>query len=179
MGETGKKVPRYYWDACVFLSFIEGHATRAPTIEALLDECENKQVEIWSSHLSIVEVAFAKSEKDSQALDPAVEKEIDNLWHPQSPIKLVEVSELVCIGARMLIRNEMLRQRAIRSSDAVHLATAKLVGVDEFHTYDSKLLGVGVLGTIKICEPFAVQPLLLPSHPAPQPPPPPTTTEGA
>jgi len=41
MADEAKKVPRYYWDACVFLSYIEGRSDRIPVIEALLEECED------------------------------------------------------------------------------------------------------------------------------------------
>ncbi|HEY7088817.1 MAG TPA: type II toxin-antitoxin system VapC family toxin [Tepidisphaeraceae bacterium] len=160
MGNSGKKVPRLYWDACVFLSFIEDHPGRAPVIESLLEDCEQGKFEIWTSHMSIVEVAFAKTEKDGKALDAEVEKEIDSLWHPSSPIKLVEVSELICTGARTLVREGIEKQHSVRSADAVHLATAQLVDVDEFCTYDQRLLGANKLVTFKLCEPSVSQLLI-------------------
>jgi len=166
MANEAKKIPRYYWDACVFLSFVEGRSDRVPTIESLLSDCENGKIEIWSSHLSIAEVAFAKAEKDNKALDPAIEKVIDNLWHPDSPIKLVEVSHLACIIARNFLREAMHKQIGLRSADALHLATAKMIGgVDQFHTYDIKLRKCQPLVTFQVGEPVAEQ-LLLTAFPA-------------
>jgi len=186
MGEAAKKIPRYYWDANVFLSFIEGHADRIPNIEAILADCEEGRVEIWSSHLTIAEVAFAKAEKDAKILDTEIEKKIDELWHPESPIKLVEVSQGICVEARNLLRKNMLRpeisprqkNKSLKAADAIHLATAQMIGVDEFHTYD-KLKEFECLVPFKIEEPTAVQWLLpspnqpkdasVPSLPAPPP----------
>lgn len=42
---------RVYWDACVFLSFINGYPDRVPTIEALLDEAAKGDLELLTSVL--------------------------------------------------------------------------------------------------------------------------------
>jgi predicted nucleic acid-binding protein len=175
MAEGEGKIRIYYWDACVFLSFIEGRADRLPDIDATMDEAERGECQLWSSHLSIVEVAYGKTEKDGRSLHPQIEKEIDNLWHPDSPVKLAEVSHLICIGARALIRGAMVKQVGVRSADAVHLATARIIGVDEFHTYDGNLLTkCADLVPFKICPPHPFQPLLTSQPPAPPPLPPPS-----
>ena len=120
--------------------------------------------------MSIAEVAFAKAEKDGKVLDPAVEAEIDTLWHPDSPVRLVEVSQLICIGARRLLRDAMIRAIPLRAADAVHLATAVMIGeTNQFHTYDEKLRKCQPLVPFNISEPTTAQ-LLLPMPSAATPP---------
>lgn len=54
---------RVYWDACVFLSYINGVANRLPTIEELLRLARADEFELLTSSLSHAEVAFAEIEK--------------------------------------------------------------------------------------------------------------------
>lgn len=70
---------RVYWDANVLLSYVDGDADRLPTIEELLRQARASEIEIVTSALSQVEVAFAGSEKHDRALDPEAEERIDEL----------------------------------------------------------------------------------------------------
>jgi len=45
-----------YWDASVFLSAIENTLDRLPTINAILDDCEQDKINIYTSILSICTV---------------------------------------------------------------------------------------------------------------------------
>ena len=74
-------IPRYYWDSNVFLSYIEGTTGRMNDIEALLEDAEAGRCEIYTSVLTVAEVAFAEAEKVGRQLDPAVEAAIDALLH--------------------------------------------------------------------------------------------------
>lgn len=133
------KAPRYYWDTCVFLSAIERVPDRVAVIEKLLDDADERRIEIFTSTATITEVAFAKFEKDQRALDPDVAARITQFWLPSSPVKLVEFHELIAFAARDLVRLAMPNEWSLKPMDAIHLATARHVGVDAFHTYDSKL----------------------------------------
>ena len=66
-----------YWDACVFLSAINANEDRLPIIEAILDNCDAGNVKIYTSYLSVTEVAFAESEKKDSLLDDAIEEKIN------------------------------------------------------------------------------------------------------
>lgn len=131
---------RVYWDANVLLSYVDGDPDRLPTIEELLRQARAREIEIVTSALSQVEVAFAASEKEGQALDPAAEERIDELWKPSSPIALVEFYPALAREARRLIRDAIDAGRsALKPADAIHLATAARMEVEDFHTYDEKL----------------------------------------
>lgn len=59
-----------YWDACVFLHYIEGTPKWMPILDSLIDDANKTgAIGIVTSTLSIVEVAFAKEEKSRKALD--------------------------------------------------------------------------------------------------------------
>src|SRR5262245_60902861 len=126
---------RIYWDACVFLDYIEGAPEWMPILEALLEQAsETEELMIYTSTVSITEVAFAKAEKDGRALDPTIEAEIDALWNDRSAVKLVEFNEIIARGARRLLRHAVEQGRQLKPLDAIHLAKAKNRHVEENNT---------------------------------------------
>jgi predicted nucleic acid-binding protein len=153
--------PRTYWDACVLLSYINGIPERVPTIDELLRQSRAGDIELLTSAISQVEVAFAASEKDQQILDPHVEQAIVGLWAPGAPIKAVEFYELIADRARSLMRQGISQGwGSLKPADAIHIATAQQLGVGEFHTYDSHLLGWSGTAGFPIVEPHTAQGLL-------------------
>lgn len=159
MGKPGKGARKYYLDSCVFLSLIEATPGRVTTIKSILEECEQGGCELFTSHLSIAEVAFAKAEKEGRALDPDVEDKIDELWHPDFPMQIVEVHQLIVYDAKNLIRTSMQfgwskrEQWSLKPNDAIHLVTAKRHAVDAFLTYDKKLTKYGNVTGCPVCPP--------------------------
>jgi predicted nucleic acid-binding protein len=127
---------RIYFDACVFLAFVGNEEGRADTVQALLDEARRGEIEIVTSVLSIAEVAFGAHERD-HGLTEAGEEAIEQLWTPASPVTLVDVSQAVARNARNIIREAKTQGLGgIQGADAVHLATARMVGCDEIFTYE-------------------------------------------
>jgi predicted nucleic acid-binding protein len=153
--------PKYYWDACVFLSFINGDEDRIEVIRQLLEEAPGKH-EIVTSTVSIVEVAFGKAEQDSKAPDSETLAEIEALWLPDSGVELAEFHRLVANDARDLVRLSATEpdETKIKPLDAVHLATAQRLSVDEFHTYDKKLLALNGTLSFPVVEPWTASPRL-------------------
>ena len=151
-----------YWDADVLLSWLEDHPERAPLIELLLGDARGGKLEVVTSILSQVEVAYSAAERMSNALSPDVESTINDLWAPGAPIKIVEVHPLIAARARTLIREGVPRGwSGLRANDAIHLATAQHLGVVEFHTYDIKLCRYeGIVG-FPICEPRTFEPRIV------------------
>jgi predicted nucleic acid-binding protein len=131
---------RVYWDACVFLSYINGSPPeRLPHLDALLAK-SGKEFQVVTSVLSVIEVAFGKAEQDGNALDPEIDKKITGLW-TGSAVHLIEFFPLVAHEARELIRRALPKGVVpLKPMDAAHLAAARRLGVSEFHTYDDKLL---------------------------------------
>ena len=137
---TKKKPPTlcFYWDACVFLSAINGNDDRVHIIEAILEDCDLGNVEVYTSMLSITEVAFAEAEKATKILNSEVEKNIEALWLPPSPIKLVEIHEFVLRDARKLMRLAIEKGFSLKPADAIHLATSQRLDINAIHTYEPR-----------------------------------------
>jgi predicted nucleic acid-binding protein len=116
---------RFYWDANVFLSYVNQLPGRTPDLDALLEQARSRRIEIISSTLTIVEVAFAAEEQLGGPLSPEIEDGIDSLWRAPSPAKLVEFSTIIARRARELIRLTRERGWSLKPADAIHLATAQ------------------------------------------------------
>jgi predicted nucleic acid-binding protein len=156
-------LPLVYWDACVFLSYINGHAERLPQIEGVLQE-SGSLIQIVTSVISITEVAFAKAEQDGAALLAEEEEKIKKLWEIGSPIETIEYYELLAEDARALMRAGVPLGFSLKPLDALHLATADRLKVRDFHTYDPGLAKYAALTKTKfaIIEPVPNQSVIVP-----------------
>lgn len=135
--QTGKIL---YWDACVFVSLIERTPDRIAILEGVLDAQRQGDVVIYTSVLTIAEVAFVETEKEQRALNSEIEEKIGRLWLPDSPFQLVEVYPALTARARELMRVAVRGRGAIpKPADAIHLASAERIGAAELHTYDHKM----------------------------------------
>ncbi len=149
-----------YWDADVFLSYINGDPKRLPDIDALLEK-SGKDILIYTSTISIVEVAFGKAEQDGKALDAATEKKINSLWAPGSPVGLVEFHAIIAEEAKKLMRYAISCGWKLKPMDAIHIATALSIPVKEIHTYEPGWDKYSSHIGISIGRPIAAQPKLL------------------
>ena len=66
-------VDTYYWDACVFLSYINGVETRLPILDDLLSRSRAGDCRIVTSTWSITEVAYDATEGSTRNIDPSIE----------------------------------------------------------------------------------------------------------
>ena len=154
---------KIYWDACVWLSYINGITDRLPTLDALLADSAsgNGSIEIYTSALSQVEVAFGKMEQDKHVLDPQVEERIDQLWADRDTVKIVEYHDGIGFEARQLMRFAVIQTWTLKPIDAIHLATGKFMKVSEFHTYDDKLEKFSETVGFMVTKPHTAKPRLL------------------
>ena len=134
-----------------------------PILDALLADSSSPKgnIELYTSQMSEVEVAFAKSEQDNKALEPDVENQIDALWADRDTLKVVEYHHTIGMKARMIIRLGIEKGWQLKPMDAIHLATARLLEVTEFHTYDQRLLKYSNDVGFPIVEPHIIQPRML------------------
>ncbi len=77
-----------YWDADVFLHYIEGTPQYIGVLDALLKSASDGDIEIVTSIISIGEVAYDAAEMKAQALDADIEAKLDALWDDRSVINL-------------------------------------------------------------------------------------------
>jgi predicted nucleic acid-binding protein len=150
--------PRIYWDSNVPLSYIDGDEDRLPTIDELLRRSRAREIEIVTSALTQVEVAFGSQEKEDEALDPDIEEKIDELWKPGSPITVVEFYPAVAHEARTLMRSALASGKSgLKPHDAIHLATARRMDVQEVQTYDTRLENYADVAELTIRAPVTPQ----------------------
>lgn len=149
---------RIYWDSCVFLSYLDAIPERMPTLDALLYRAQtDSQLEIVTSTVSVVEVAFATDERGKDQLRAEELEKIEAFWADSSAFRLAEFHRLIATDARGLIRAAVAQGLSLKPMDAVHLATAQRLGVQDFHTYDERLFRFDRLFNFPIRHPFTEQ----------------------
>lgn len=155
--------PRYiYWDANVFLSYLNDDPERVPVLEAILEAIESSKTDrIVTSVLSKVEVAWIAHEKLNRVLDREEEARIDEMWNNPDIVELVDFSDEIALKARKFMREGMGMGWKLRTNDAIHLASAQWVGAIELQTYDlDDLQKYSQLAGLTVCNPHAIQPKL-------------------
>lgn len=157
-------VTNIYWDANVFLSYVNNEEDKMPTLEELLESNSgsSRTIKLYTSSLSQVEVAFAASERRQQRLSPEVEEQISALWEDSESVVSVEYQEMIGGVAKDLIRDAITKGWSLKPLDAIHLASAQWlfdvgVTVDEFHTYDTGLFKYNDIVSYPIVRPHTPQ----------------------
>lgn len=156
-------IRRVYWDSCAFLGLINSEAEKHKDCIAVWGEVEKGETQILTSFFSFVEVFKAKCEGPAKPLDEEAEDKIAAFFASER-ILGVPLDRRTGELARRLMRRHTECKKA---TDAVHLATAILMNVDEMHTYDgSDLLKLNKLVArqdgemLVICTPYVAEPEL-------------------
>jgi predicted nucleic acid-binding protein len=163
---------RIYWDSCVFLSVLNKNPTRHQTLRTILDEvrASHGTLKIYTSTISIAEVAFLVQEKNQRQLDSQTLSNIDGLLGDRTIIEMVEANQRVMTMARDYIREAMANHHRFKPADAIHLATAVFARSGKFHTYNvgdfkpmEQILSIGI--QVMIPAPLTLGPLFEGSSP--------------
>ena len=152
---------RYYWDACIYIAWLNQESSKAPWLPAINEIiAANKKRDnlIITSVLTLMEVLESK-------MTPEQEKAFQDCFYFGTHERY-DIDVPVVMKARRY-RDHYLTNKVSGKSlavyDAFHLATAAIHKVDEFHTFDDgkgskacSLLALdgNVAGdTLKICRP--------------------------
>lgn len=131
--------PIYYWDTCVFLAWIRNETTRKPGemegIRDCIERVKKRQISIVTSVLTYTEITVAK-----------VPAGADNLFEEvmQRPnCGKIGVDMRIARLARDLRNYYLLKPtqyggKTLTAPDSIHLATAILYKITEFHTFDGR-----------------------------------------
>jgi len=110
-----------YWDADVFLSYLNNDPGRLPVIEAILEAVESsKNDRIVTSVLSKVEVTWVAHEKLNRVLSRDEEDRINAMWNNSEVIELIDFNEEIALMARQVMRDGMIKGWKLRTNDAIH-----------------------------------------------------------
>lgn len=175
----GKK--KYYWDTSVFIDLIEKHPDRFATLEHLMQQCADGDLQIYTSTWTMAELIYAEEEKTGQALKATVQQKINKLWDPSSKITLVEVHQVIAQKSQDISRRvlqDKLKQKppvfsCLKAKDAIHFGTIEIlhaaIGLHEVHTYDADWPKLQRFLSVPVTEPTVHQPVLpgIPRKPEP------------
>ncbi len=123
---------RVYWDSCAFLGLINGEAAKQAACRSVWNDAEKGYTEIYTSFFTFAEVYKAKCEGKAKPLVAAEEAKVVQFLQQEFIIGIL-VDEAIGIAARTLMRQYT---ECKKPSDAIHLASALRLNVDEMHTYD-------------------------------------------
>jgi predicted nucleic acid-binding protein len=146
-----------YWDSCVWLRLINGEPG-ADRCQAVLERAQRNELSIWTSSLTLAEVYKFKCD-GPKAL--AIEQDqIFEAYISSDFVVEVQVDHAIATLSRRLCREHPPLKKP---NDGVHLATAVISNVDEFHTFDADDLLV-LSGKVRrqdgailvMCEPYIV-----------------------
>ncbi len=157
---------RLYWDSCDFLGLINPGEAKHADCRAVWEQAQHGDAVIFTSFFAFAEVFKAKCEGPAKPLAEVQDKAIEALFR-QPWIQPVVVDERIGTTARRLMRQH---PECKKPSDAIHLATALALNVDEMHTYDrSDLLRLN--GKVMRADgvPLRICPPYVPAPPAPLP----------
>ncbi len=148
---------KYYWDACVFIAWLKAEPGRVTLCDGIVSEVEKGDAVIITSSIVETEVLMGDLSAEVQEKFRALLKRKD--------VVAVNVDRTVSRLAgelRDYYRGQTPKQ-SIQGMDAIHLATAILYKVDEFHTFEPRLIRYnGNLAghPLVICEPRSAKPTL-------------------
>jgi len=123
-------VKRVYWDSCAWIGLIRGEADKVIACQYVLDEAKAGRIQIWTSALTIAEVYKVKCGGAQTALPADKEQAFLDLLSQDFVVRVAVTVEIATFA------RALLRQYLNKPNDAIHLATAALNNLDEFHTYD-------------------------------------------
>lgn len=134
------KPDRVYWDACTWIAYINEERktpksdgtveNRYAMCRSVLEQAQNGQLVIVTSAFTLAEVC--KSEKAKNENSGKLQSFLDHEF-----ILVVQLDKNVGIKAQQI---QLSGLSVIKPPDAVHLASAQLANVTEFHSFDGKLL---------------------------------------
>jgi hypothetical protein len=156
--------PRFYWDTCLFISWLKKEVRPAGEMEGVEDHLarfRRREISLMTSVLTVTEISVAKVPAGTERLfDEAMQR--PNFTRISVDIRIAQLARE--LRNYYLVRPEY-KGSTISVPDSLHLATAIIYRADEFHTFDmhndgkSKALGLiplsGDVGghNLKICKP--------------------------
>ena len=137
--------PKIYWEASPFVAHIGNEAGRAHICRAVLNSARARDLDLYTSALSLVEVFKVPNSQSDDDAEKTIVQFFKNSW-----IIIQSLDRHVATETRRVER----QFPHLKGPDAIHLGTAIYLGVDFLHTYDKDLLKCdGQVPGLSIVEP--------------------------
>ena len=158
--------PIYYWDSCLFLAWLQDETRKSGEMDGVrevIDRSKRREVKIVTSVVTLVEVLNGKMPVGMGRLFADMMKRRVN--RIAMDIRVAQLAH--DLRDYYSSRPKEFEGKTISTPDAIHLATAIIYRVTEFHTFDggnSKSLGLlqlsgDVAGNrLNICKPETKRP---------------------
>jgi len=156
--------PVYYWDTCLFLAWLKDEERKNGEMDGVrevIERSKRRDAKIVTSTLTSIEVLSSKIPAGMKTLFDGLMKRISRLGMD---------TKVASLAHDLRDYYALLGGKTLSTPDAIHLATAILYRVDEFHTFDengkNNSLGLiplsgNVAGNrLIICKPEAKRPQL-------------------
>lgn len=124
---------RLYLDTNIWIYAVEGIEPHAPRLAALFSRVDSGAMAVLTSELSLLE-ALVKPIQDGK---PDLALAYETALSPSPGVGIVPVSRAILVEAAKLRAT-----RALRTPDAVHLATASVQEADAILTNDARWRGI-------------------------------------
>jgi predicted nucleic acid-binding protein len=128
----GVFIRRLYWDSCTFIGLINSEAGKHADCRAVWLEVERGEAQIITSFLTFAEVFKAKCEGKAKPLEEDREDAVAGFFSSERILPVVLDRRTAELARKLMRRHPECK----KPTDAIHLATAILLNVDELHTYD-------------------------------------------
>ena len=160
--------PIYYWDSCLFVAWIKDEQRKSGEmggVREIVERAKRREVKIVTSVLTLTEVLSGKIPVGMDTLFSGMMKRVQRI---SVDIKVASVAH--DLRDYYSTRKAEFGGKTLSTPDAIHLATAIIYRVTEFHTFDNdgdaKSLGLIPLSDnvggnrLRICKPQAKNPVL-------------------
>jgi predicted nucleic acid-binding protein len=131
-----KQKKKIYWDACVWIAIANQEIGKAERCQVILDHARQREFDIWTSSLTLAEVFKKKCDGTVVFLEDSKDLDFESFIAQDFLIE-AQVDHDIGVLARRLLRQFPALKKP---NDAIHLATAVMFNIDEFHTYDGENL---------------------------------------
>lgn len=126
--------PIYYWDTCLFLAWIQNEERPSGEMDGvreIIERSKRREVKIVTSVLTSVEVLDSRLPVGLKTLFYGLLKRITRLGMDTKVATMAHD-----IRDHYMVRAAEFGGKTLSTPDAIHLATAILYRVTEFHTFD-------------------------------------------
>jgi predicted nucleic acid-binding protein len=132
-----------YLETTVFLAHLKGEAGRIEDCKAVMTQAEAGDITAITSTVTLTEVIKIPGGHLPESVEVTIDAMFQSKW-----LHLVQLDRLVATQARQIARKHRLTPL-----DAIHVASAIARGADKLLTYDQKILDIGSVGHMVICQP--------------------------